>query len=299
MSKTKILKGKKTKREKRIQVSSAAFLLPSLLGVLLFFGIPYLIVIFYSFVDNPVQKNFVLFNNYINALGNYAFTTAAKNTLLFSAIAVPLAIILSLILALILDLSIPYKTQIRSAFLTPMMVPVASIVLIWQVLFHYNGIVNDWLARFGVDQIDWLKSIYAPIVIVLLFVWKNLGYDMVLFIAALANIPKELIEVAGVEGANKWQIFWKIKIRYLSPTILFVTILTLINSFKVFREVYLLTGDYPFESLYMLQHYMNNTFKALDYQKLSSAAVLMSLFMVGLIGIMFLIEGRFGRDVES
>jgi multiple sugar transport system permease protein len=122
---------------------------------------------------------------------------------------------------------------------------------------------------------------------------------MVLFIAALSNIPKELIEVAQVEGANKWQIFWKIKIRYLSPTILFVTILTLINSFKVFREVYLLTGDYPFESLYMLQHYMNNTFKALDYQKLSSAAVLMSLFMVALIGIMFLIEGRFGRDVES
>jgi len=292
-------KGKKSKIERRIQISSAVYLLPSLFGVLIFFGIPYIIVILYSFVDNPIQKNFVLFNNYINSISNFAFLTAAKNTFIFSAIAVPLAIVLSLALALTLDMSIPYKTQIRSAFLTPLMVPIASIVLIWQVLFHYNGIINDWLLNFGVEKIDWLKSIYAPVVIVLLFIWKNLGYDMVLFMAALANIPKEIIEVAQVEGATKWQVFWKIKIRYLSPTILFVTILTLINSFKVFREVYLLTGDYPFESLYMLQHYMNNTFRTLDYQKLSTAAVLMSLFMVVLIGIMFIIEDRFGRDVEN
>jgi multiple sugar transport system permease protein len=292
-------RGKKSKNEIRIQISSAAFMLPSLFGVLIFFAMPYLIVILYSFVDNPVQKNFVFLNNYISAITNLAFETAAKNTLIFSAIAVPLAIMLSLSLALILDMSIPYKTQIRSAFLTPLMVPIASVVLIWQVLFHYNGIVNDWIAHFGIEKIDWLKSMYAPVVIVILFIWKNLGYDMVLFMAALANIPKELVEVAKMEGATKWQVFWKIKIRYLSPTILFVTILTLINSFKVFREVYLLTGDYPFESLYMLQHYMNNTFRSLDYQKLSSAAVLMSLFMVVLIGIMFLIEDRFGRDVEN
>ncbi len=297
-TKTKI-RGKKSRIERRVQLSSTGFLLPSLLGVLLFFGIPYMIVIFYSIVDNPIQKNIVYFQNFVNSLSNLAFLTAAKNTIMFSVIAVPLAIVLSLGLALILDLGIPYRTQIRSAFLTPMMVPIASIVLIWQVLFNYNGLVNNWLLNFGGEKIDWLKSMYAPIVIVILFLWKNLGYDMVLFIAALSNIPKELIEVADVEGANRWQIFWRIKIRYLSPTILFVTILTLINSFKVFREVYLLTGDYPYESLYMLQHYMNNTFRSLDYQKLSSAAVLMSVCMIVLIGIMFLIEDRFGRDVEN
>ena len=93
--------------------------------------------------------------------------------------------------------------------------------------------------------------------------------------------------------------FLSIKLRYLSPTILFVTILSLINSFKVFREVYLLTGDYPYESLYMLQHFMNNTFRSLDYQKLSAAAVIMAIVMVVLIALLFKVEDWFGKDVEG
>ena len=117
--------------------------------------------------------------------------------------------------------------------------------------------------------------------------------------AALGNIPRDIIEVAELESANSWQIFWHIKIRYLSPTILFVTIMSIISSFKVFREVYLLTGDPPVTSLYMLQHYMNNMFKSLDYQKLSAAAILMSLVMIVLIGALFLIENHFGKDVEE
>ena len=122
---------------------------------------------------------------------------------------------------------------------------------------------------------------------------------MILFMAGLANIPKELIEVADVDGATETYKFFQIKLRYLSPTILFVAILSLINSFKVFREVYLLTGDYPFEKLYMLQHFMNNTFRTLDYQKLSAAAVIMALVMVVLIALMFKVEDWFGKDVEG
>ena len=117
--------------------------------------------------------------------------------------------------------------------------------------------------------------------------------------AGLANIPKELLEVADVEGASEWYKFFAIKLRYLSPTVLFVTILSLINSFKVFREVYLLTGDYPYESLYMLQHFMNNTFKSLDYQKLSAAAVVMAIVMVVIIALLFKAEDWFGKDVEG
>jgi multiple sugar transport system permease protein len=102
-----------------------------------------------------------------------------------------------------------------------------------------------------------------------------------------------------VEGASPTYCLFAIKMRYLSPTILFVTILSMINSFKVFREVYMLTGDYPYEGLYMLQHFMNNTFKSFDYQKMASAAVVMSLFMVGLIALMFYAEDKFGKDVEG
>jgi len=257
------------------------------------------VVIYYSLVDNPISHNFVFLDNFKRVLGNAAFRLAAGNTLKFSLIAVPLAVVLSLILAILLEGGLPYKSQLRTFFLSPMMVPIASIVLIWQVLFHYNGVVNNMLAVFGVDKIDWMKSAYAPVVIVLLFLWKNLGYNMILFMAALSSIPKDIIEVAQLESATPWQIFFYIKTRYLSSTILFVTIMSLINSFKVFREVYLLTGDYPYDTLYLLQHFMNNTFRSLDYQKLSAAAIIMAIVMIVIIGILFLTESRFGKDVEG
>ena len=180
-----------------------------------------------------------------------------------------------------------------------MMVPVASIVLIWQVLFHYNGAVNEMIMTFGGSKIDWLKSDYSHIVIITLFLWKNLGYNMILFMAAIASIPKDILEVAQLESASPLQTFFYINIRYLSSTILFVTIMSLISSFKVFREIYLLTTDYPYDTIYMLQHFMNNTFRSLDYQKLSAAAIIMSLAMIIIIGILFLVENYFGRDVEG
>lgn len=217
----------------------------------------------------------------------------------FSVIAVPLAVVLALLLAMLLESRIPFRSQFRTFFLTPMMVPIASIVLIWQVLFHYNGMVNDVIGLFGTGKVDWLKSDYAQVVIIVLFLWKNLGYNMILFMAALSSIPKDILEVAVLESAKPWQIFVHIKIRYLSSTLLFVTIMSLINSFKVFREIYLLTGDYPYNTLYMMQHFMNNTFKSLDYQKLSAAAIMMSVVMVIIIGILFLTENYFGKDVEG
>jgi len=292
------LKSKK-KHDRRAKFGWALYLAPSLIGVLVFFVLPFVVVIYYSLVDNPISHNFVFLDNFKRVLGNAAFRLAAGNTLKFSLIAVPLAVVLSLILAILLEGGLPYKSQLRTFFLSPMMVPIASIVLIWQVLFHYNGVVNNMLAVFGVDKIDWMKSAYAPVVIVLLFLWKNLGYNMILFMAALSSIPKDIIEVAQLESATPWQIFFYIKTRYLSSTILFVTIMSLINSFKVFREVYLLTGDYPYDTLYLLQHFLNNTFRSLDYQKLSAAAIIMAIVMIVIIGILFLTESRFGKDVEG
>jgi len=280
-------------------LTSLCFLSPSLLGVGVFFILPFGVVVYYSLIDGIGSKNFVFLDNFIKLFDNSAFLLAAKNTLTFSVLAVPLAVILSLVLALMLEARIPLKSQFRTFFLSPMMVPVASVVLIWQVLFNYNGTVNEFLMLFGAERIDWLLSEYSMVVVILLFLWKNLGYFMILFMAGIANIPKELLEVADVEGASESYKFFAIKLRYLSPTVLFVTILSLINSFKVFREVYLLTGDYPYENLYMLQHFMNNTFRSLDYQKLSSAAVVMAIAMVIIIALLFLAEDWFGKDVEG
>lgn len=294
--KTRTKLSRKTRKTRR---SSGLFIAPSFLGVLLFFILPFLVVIYYSFIDNPISGNFVLFDNFRGIVGNAAFRKAVHNTAVFSAVAVPLAVVLSLLLAIVLEAKLPFRSQFRTFLLSPMMVPVASIVLIWQVLFHFNGAVNDMLAVFGAAKIDWLKSEYAQVVVVILFLWKNLGYNMILFMAALASIPKDILEVATLESATPLQTFFYIKIRYLSSTMLFVTIMSLINSFKVFREVYLLTGDYPYDTIYMLQHFMNNKFKSLDYQTLSAAAILMSLVMVVIIGILFVAEDRFGKDVEG
>lgn len=294
--KEKVNKQKKKQRKDRV---SGLFLAPSLIGVLLFFVLPFLVVIFYSFVDNSISKQFVGFANYIKVFHNNAFRTAVGNTLLFSAIAVPLAVVLGLALAMLLDSGIPMRSQLRSAFLTPLMVPIASVVLIFQVLFDYNGVVNEVLVKFGGSQIDWLKSSSGLFVIILLFLWKNLGYNMILFLSAMGNIPKDVVEGAKLDGAGAFKIFWHIKLRYISPMIVFTTILSIINSFKVFREVYLLTGEYPVGTLYMLQHYMNNTFSSADYQKLSTAAIYMSIVMIIIIGAMILFENHYGKDLEE
>ena len=289
----------KRKLKRQDFMRSLCFLSPSLIGVGVFFIVPFGVVVYYSMIDGVGSRNFVFLENFIKLFNNSAFIMAAKNTMQFSAIAVPLAVILAIVLALMLECRIPMKSQFRTFFLSPMMVPVASVVLIWQVLFNYNGTINEFLALFDIAKIDWLQSDHCQAVVIILFLWKNLGYNMILFMAGLANIPKELLEVADVEGASEWYKFFAIKLRYLSPTVLFVTILSLINSFKVFREVYLLTGDYPYEKLYMLQHFMNNTFKSLDYQKLSAAAVVMALVMVVLIALLFYAEDKFGKDVEG
>ena len=269
-------KGRKKRRrekqhhEKRSwseRLTSAGYLLPSVAGVLVFFVLPFLVVIAYAFTNNSVQMDFVGFDNFKSVLSNSAFRLAAKNTAIFSAMAVPL--------------------------------PVASIVLLWQVLFHYNGAVNEFLSFFGVEKIDWLKSEYNRYVVLLLFLWKNLGYNMILFLAALSIVPTELVEMATLEGAGSIRTFFTIKLRYISPTVLFVTILSLINSFKIFREVYLLTGNYPYDGLYLLQHYMNNMFRNLDYQKLSTAALLMAAVMAVVIGLLFLVENRYGKDIDE
>ncbi|MBP5432350.1 sugar ABC transporter permease [Ruminococcus sp.] len=281
------------------RVFSNICVFPSFIGVMLFFFVPFCIVIYYSLINNPVLKEFVGLENYFKLFSNAAFIKAVRNTAFFSLVSVPLAVVLSLGLAILLERNIPGKSIFRTFFLSPLMVPTASVVLVWQVIFHNHGTLNQLIEHFGGNSVDWIKSPYGQLVIICMFLWKNLGYNMILFMSALCAIPRDIIEVADLEGAGSWYKFIHIKLRYLSPTILFVLILSLINSFKIFREVYLLTGNYPQDKLYMLQHFMNNTFNSLDYQKLSSAAVLLALVMIVIIAVLLIAENIFGKDVEN
>lgn len=283
------------------KIFSNVCIVPSLLGVLIFFLIPFGIVVYYSFVNNsvPEKSDFVGLENYKAILQNSAFQKAVRNTTIFSVIAIPLAVIIPLWLAVLLERNIPAKSIFRTFFLSTLMVPTASVVLVWQVIFHNHGTLNQLIEKFGGTPVDWLNSPYGMGVIILMFLWKNIGYNMILFMSALGGIPKDIIEVAELEGASKSYQFFHIKLRYLSPTILFVLILSLISSFKIFREVYLLVGNYPIKQMYMLQHFMNNTFEKLNYQKLSTAAVLFSLVMIVIIAILLISEHFFGKDVEN
>lgn len=284
------------KRDKKVAV---AFLSPSVLGVCVFFVLPLFVVIYFSFLDNPISKQFVGFDNYKMVATNMAFDMAAKNTFIFSIIAVPLAVSIGLLLALLLSTDLPLHSFLRSSYLTPLMVPSASVVLVFTVLFSYNGVINKILRARELNPVDFFKSSAGLLVIVIIFLWKNLGYNMILYLAALGSVPGDLIDAAKLDGAGKWKIFCEIKLRYVAPMIVFTTIFSLINSFKIFREIYLLTGDYPFETLYMLQHYMNNTFSSGDYQKLSTAAVLMCIVMCIITVILFKLEDKYASDLEA
>lgn len=231
------------KRERIDRFKTSFFIAPSFIGAAIFFILPFFVVGYYALIDNPISREFVGLQNFINLFGNMAFRTAAKNTAVFAAVAVPLAVVLPLCFALMLMRKLPLGSLFKTVLISPLMVPTASVVLIWQVLFHYNGTVNAFLERFGIDKIDFFKSDYCLIIIVLLFLWKNIGYNMILFMSALAAIPGDITEACMLDGAGPMRVFFKIKLPYISSTVLFVTILSLISSFKIFREVYLLAGS--------------------------------------------------------
>ena len=271
------------------------FLVPSLLGVALFFVLPFGMVIYYSLVNRPVNGEFIGLENFKHLLENKAFLLGAKNTAILIGLSVPLAAILPLKLALWLERAIPTKSQLRTALLSPMLLPVASVVLVWQVLFHRNGTLNALLGT----GVDWFRSPWSILMVLLLYLWKNIGYHTILYTAALSAIPRTYTDMANLDGAGRTRQFFTIKLRFLAPTIFFVVLMSLLASMKIFREVWLLTGSYPYETLYLLQHFMNNTFRTMDYQKLSAAALLLAVVMGALIAVLLGIERRLDQDTEN
>ncbi|KIL40146.1 sugar ABC transporter permease [Gordoniibacillus kamchatkensis] len=278
-------------------ITAGLFLLPSLAGFSVFFLIPFAVGFYYSLMDSPIGGSFVGFANYLELLGNPVFRQAAANTMTFTAVSVPLNMALSLGLAMLLNRKLPYRNWFRISFLTPLVVPVASVTLVWKTLFDLHGTFNGLLVRWGASPHDWMESRAAIWVVIIVYLWKNIGYNMVLFLAGLQNIPAEFYEAAAIDGAGKFKQWKSITLVFLTPTVFFVFIMSIINSFKVFRETYLIAGDYPDPSIYMLQHFMNNMFKSLDYQKLTSAAFLMALLIVLLVAALFAVERRMGKSL--
>ena len=274
--------------------SAIAFLAPSLIGISVFFLIPFVDTVRRSFYDAR-GRNFIGPEGYASVLRNEAFRLAAANTAKFVAICIPLLLLISLITALLVRSVRPRGKALKTTYLLPMAMPVASIVLLWQVMFRQNGLANTVLTELGAQPIDFMGSSAAFWVLIFTYLWKNNGYDMVLWLAGLDNITDSLYEAARVDWANSWQCFRYITLPGLLPTIGLVSILSLLNSFKVFREAYLVSGEYPHDSIYLLQHLFNNWFRNLDISRLCAAATMLSVALLAII----LVLQRFFREDDG
>lgn len=260
----------------RLARKAYLFLLPSLAGTAVFVLLPYVDVVRRSFFE-AAGGRFVAMQNYVTVVGNSAFRLASFNTLRFLVICVPLLVLVSLFCSMLIAGLKEEGTVFKTSLLVPLAIPVASIVLLWKLFFYPQGMVNQITALFGMAGIDWINGDTAFGVLVFTYVWKNLGYDVVLWVAGLAAISDELYEAARVDGAGIVARFLYVTLPGLSKTAFLVVSLSVFNSFKVFREAYLIAGEYPHESIYMLQHLFNHWFVILDIQKMSAASVLLLL----------------------
>ncbi|MFR8897438.1 MAG: carbohydrate ABC transporter permease [Coprococcus sp.] len=260
------------------KLTDIAFIVPSLAGVSIFVLIPFIDVLRRSFT-NVSGTQFVFFSNYITIFQNAAFRLAFSNTIKFMVICIPILMIFSLLIAVFLNAGIRGANYLKTAYLVPMAIPVASVVLIWRLLFHQNGYFSGLLHMFGMQSQDWRYGVAS----VFSYVWKNLGYNVVLWMAGLTAVPETLYEAARADGANNIQCFRYITMPNLMSTLYTITVLAFLNSFKVFREAYLVAGDYPHESMYLLQHLFNNWFRELSLDKMSAAAVVIALLILVLI----------------
>ena len=258
-----------------------AFLLPSLAGTTIFILLPSLDTLRRSFT--APSGGFGGLFNYWSVLGNEAFRMAAFNTAKFMAACVPILLLVSLVLALLLQGKAGQNPSLRACFLLPMAIPVSSVALLWQLFFSNNGALNGILVTLNAGVQDWMNTGSAFWVLVGSYIWRNIGYDMVLLLAALSNIPQSLYEASEVDGASSVRKFASITLPQLGPSLYVVTVLSMLNTFKVYREAYLAAGNYPHDSIYLLQHLYNNWFTKLELDKLSTAAVLTSIVICALI----------------
>ena len=269
----------------RENVIGILFILPSLAGSMVFVIVPFFDAIRHSFTDG-FTRAFAGLRYYREIFSNLSFLTALANTGRFIAVCVPILIVLSLLLALMLTKPVWKRGALRAAFLLPMAIPVASVALLWQIIFHRNGLINNIMISLGQQPVDWMRTNWALACLTISYIWKNVGYTMVLFIAGLGGIPASLYEAAAVDGANEWRQFFSITLPGLKPTLFTVTVLSLLNSFKAYREAYLVAGNYPYGNIYLIQHTLNNWFSSLEIEKLSAAAVVVALVIVLLVALL-------------
>ena len=249
---------------------------PLMLGCLIFYAAPFVMVIIHSLTRGTGNSHrFVGMQNYENILRNDLFQLAFGNTLKFLVIALPLILVVSYAIALLLKNQVKRHSGLKSVILLPYIMPVVGAVLLVELLFAANGIINQGLYTLGLPVGDWLNSEHAFWVVMLLYLWKNTGYSVILLLSGLITISEDYYRAADLDGASGWQQFRYITVPQMWYSVFFAMVFSLINAFKCFREIFLIGGTRPHDSIYMLQHFINNSFENLNYPKLAVASVLL------------------------
>ena len=272
------------------------FLLPGLAGLLLFHLVPFLGGIYFSMTDGTIHNNLVWFENYKRVFANSAFQTGLRNSLELSLLSAPLIFVLSFILAILLKSLRERSLPFRNILLMPYLVPSSALLIIWMVLFDYGGVVNRIVVLLGIERVMWLESGMLRVPIVLLYVWKNIGFSVVIFSAALQSVPDEYYEFARLEGAGHARQAISITLPLVLPTAFLVFVLAWVNAFKIFKEVYFIGGAYPRDEVYTLQHFMNNRFSKLEYQDVTTAAYSFALIVLVFFAMLYMRKGVRGHD---
>ena len=259
---------------------------PMLAGFLLFYVVPFGQVVWDSLSQGTGKSQlFVGLENYTRMFQNDMFLQAFGNTLRFLGIGLPVILVLAYALALFLKSQAQRFRMLRAVFLLPYVMPVAGTVLLVDLLFSKEGLVNRVLLALGLPLADWLQSPAAFWVMLLLYLWKSTGYAVVLLLSGLLTIPQKHYQVAQVEGASPLQTFRYVTAPQMWYALFLALVFSLINAFKCFREIFLVGGEHPHESVYMLQHFINNAFANLNYQRLSVASVLLFLVIALVLGL--------------
>lgn len=228
-------------------------------------------------MQNAMNARFVGLRNFEETIRNPYFRLAVRNTLRFSAGGVTLVVIVAFALSLALHAAgRGTRSWLQSAFVLPMLLPSAAVAcLVRRVFAASGGPLSGAFARLGMQEPSVaLLSVYF------LFVWKNTGFQLIVDLAALGSVPGDILEAAALDGANAVKRFWYITLPWVLPAVGFGAIYALAQSLRVYRETYLLYGEYPLDSVYFIQHYMNNHFHKLNYQRVASAALLVMLVLV-------------------
>lgn len=250
-----------------------SLILPLLLGCAVFYGLPFLLVVWYSFFQGG---QFAALDTYIRLLENEVFRIAMGNTFGFLAVGLLLILIISYAIALLLRDPARRSKLLQSVVLLPFVMPVVGTVVLVDALFAETGLWSKLYMALGLPVADWLQGDSAFWIAVGLYLWKNTGYCVLILLSGLVTVPQEHYDAAALDGASAWQRFLHITAPQMWYSVFFGGVFSLINAFKCFREIFLIGGDTPGESLYMLQHFINNSFQKLSYGKMAAASILMT-----------------------